>query len=79
VQTDALVFDDAERSPQNPTQRLRMEALNHLDSNEQNAVAPRIEGAPPCHQAPAARPRPARRELHPRRHATLVELPELAT
>lgn len=51
VSTDALVFDDTERGPQNATLRLRMEALDHLDPDEQHAVMAMIEGALLRHQA----------------------------
>ena len=51
VSTDALVFDDTERGPQNATLRLRMEALDHLDPDEQSAVMAMIEGALLRHQA----------------------------
>lgn len=47
---DALVFGDDERGPRTDALRLRMEALDHLDPDEQTAVLAMIEGALLRHQ-----------------------------
>ena len=50
VSIDALVFGDDERGPRTDTLRLRMEALDHLDPDEQANVLAMIEGALLRHQ-----------------------------
>lgn len=51
ISTDALVFTDDERGPQDPGLRLHLEAVNQLDPDEQAAVRTLIEGALLRHQA----------------------------
>jgi hypothetical protein len=50
VSIDALVFGDDERGPGTDALRLRMEALDHLDDDEQANVLAMIEGALLSHQ-----------------------------
>lgn len=50
VSLDALVFGDDERGPRTDALRLRMEALDHLDPDEQAVVLAMIEGALLRHQ-----------------------------
>ena len=50
VSIDALVFGDDERGPRTDALRLRMEALDHLDDDEQANVLAMIEGALLRHQ-----------------------------
>ena len=47
---DSLLFAPDERGPETPALRLRMEALDHLDPDEQAAVLAMIEGALLRHQ-----------------------------
>lgn len=47
---DSLLFDPDERGPETPALRLRMEALDKLDPDEQAAVLAMIEGAVLRHQ-----------------------------
>jgi hypothetical protein len=42
---DSLLFGPDERGPETPALRLRMEALDQLDPDEQAAVLAMIEGA----------------------------------
>ena len=63
ISSDDLVFDDTERGPQTPTLRLRMEALDHLDPDEQGAVLAMIEGAPAT-PGTTDRHHPTRRQLN---------------
>lgn len=48
---DSLLFDPDERGPDEPGLRLRLEAVNQLDPDEQAAVRALIEGALLRHQA----------------------------
>lgn len=48
---DSLLFEPDERGPQNPSLRLRLEAIDQLDPDEQNAIRTLIEGAILRHQA----------------------------
>lgn len=50
VSIDTLVFGDDERGPRTDALRLRMEALDHLDPDEQAVVLAMIEGALLRHQ-----------------------------
>lgn len=50
VSLDSLVFGDDERGPRTDALRLRMEALDHLDPDEQAVVLAMIEGALLRHQ-----------------------------
>jgi transcriptional regulator with XRE-family HTH domain len=47
---DSLLFDTDERGPETPALRLRMEALDQLDPDEQANVLAMIEGALLRHQ-----------------------------
>jgi transcriptional regulator with XRE-family HTH domain len=47
---DSLLFDPDERGPETPALRLRMEALDQLDPDEQANVLAMIEGALLRHQ-----------------------------
>lgn len=47
----SLVFTDDERGPTDPGLRLHLEAVNHLDPDEQNAIRTLIEGTLLRHQA----------------------------
>lgn len=51
VTTDHLVFDPDERGPQDTTLRLHLEAIDHLDPDEQAAIRTLIEGTLLRHQA----------------------------
>ncbi|MFV0462663.1 MAG: helix-turn-helix domain-containing protein [Nostocoides sp.] len=51
VTTDSLVFGDTERGPRSENLRLRMEALDHLEPDEQALVIAMIEGALLRHHA----------------------------
>lgn len=51
VSTDSLVFTDDERGPADPGLRLHLEAVNHLDPDEQAAIRTLIEGTLLRHQA----------------------------
>lgn len=51
ITTDSLVFDPDERGPKDPDLRLHLEALNHLNPDELNAIRQLIEGALLRHQA----------------------------
>jgi transcriptional regulator with XRE-family HTH domain len=48
---DSLLFDADERGPENPSLRLRLEAIDQLDPDEQDAIRALIEGAILRHQA----------------------------
>jgi hypothetical protein len=48
---DSLLFDPDERGPEEPSLRLRLEAVNQPDPDEQAAVRALIEGALLRHQA----------------------------
>jgi transcriptional regulator with XRE-family HTH domain len=48
---DSLLFEPDERGPEDRSLRLRLEALNQLDPDEQAAVRALIEGALLRHQA----------------------------
>lgn len=47
---DSLLFDEGERGPETPSLRLRLEALDQLDPEEQATVLAVIEGALLRHQ-----------------------------
>lgn len=47
---DSLLFDPDERGPETPSLRLRLEALDQLDPDEQANVLAMIEGALLRHQ-----------------------------
>ena len=51
VSADSLLFDDEERGPQNPTLRLKLEAVDQFTPDEQEHVAAFIEGALLRHHA----------------------------
>jgi transcriptional regulator with XRE-family HTH domain len=51
VSTNSLVFTDDERGPTDPGLRLHLEAINHLDPDEQATVRTLIEGTLLRHQA----------------------------
>jgi hypothetical protein len=51
VSVDSLLFDEDERSRQNTTLRLKLEAADQFTPNEQEHVAAFIEGALPLHHA----------------------------
>lgn len=51
VSTDSLVFTDDERGPTDPGLLLHLEAINHLDPDEQDAIRTLIEGTLLRHQA----------------------------
>jgi transcriptional regulator with XRE-family HTH domain len=51
VSTDALVFNEDERGPDNPDLRLHLEALNQLDDDEKATVINLIESILLRHQA----------------------------
>jgi transcriptional regulator with XRE-family HTH domain len=48
---DSLLFDPDERGPETPSLRLRLEALDQLEPDEQNNVLALIEGALLRHHA----------------------------
>lgn len=48
---DSLLFEPEERGPENPSLRLRLEAIDQLDPDEQAAIRALIEGALLRHQA----------------------------
>ena len=48
---DSLLFDSGERGPETPSIRLRLEALDQLDPDEQANVLAMIEGALLRHHA----------------------------
>jgi len=48
---DSLLFEPDERGPQEPSLRLRLEALDRLDPDEQAAVRALIEGVLLRHEA----------------------------
>ena len=48
---DSLLFDDDDRGPATPSLRLKLEALDRLDPDEQNHVTALIEGALLRHDA----------------------------
>jgi len=45
ISADALLFDEDERGPQNPTLQLKLEALDQVTPDEQEHLAAFIEGA----------------------------------
>jgi transcriptional regulator with XRE-family HTH domain len=47
---DSLLFDPEDRGPETPSLRTRLEALDHLEPDEQAAVLALIEGAILRHQ-----------------------------
>ena len=51
ISADSLLFDDGERGPQNMTLRLKLEAVDRLDPDEQEHVTALIEGALLRHDA----------------------------
>lgn len=51
VTTDHLVFDPDERGPQDTSLRLHLEAIDHLDPDQQAAIRTLIEGTLLRHQA----------------------------
>lgn len=51
VTTDSLVFEADERGPTDPDLRLHLEALDHLDPDEQTTVKQLIEAILLRHQA----------------------------
>lgn len=51
VSTDALVFNEDERGPDNPDLRLHLEALNQLDDDERATIINLIESVLLRHQA----------------------------
>jgi transcriptional regulator with XRE-family HTH domain len=48
---DSLLFEPDERGPENPSLRVRLEALDQLDPDEQAPIRALIEGALLRHQA----------------------------
>jgi len=48
---DSLLFDNEERGPKNPELKHHLEAINHLNPDEQNAIITLIEGTLLRHQA----------------------------